>query len=167
MEELLDIVNERNEVIRQAPRSEVIRKRQLHRSAHVFVFDQAGKLFVHKRTADKEEYPGLWDGSAAGHLSAGEDSRTCIIREAKEELGLSDFYPVFLREFGASKATCHEFVTLFLAEGVRQRDIVFDRVEMVEGRWLMLDEVVADMKRVKYSPLFRMLFAWYRQTFDR
>ena len=165
MEEMLDVVDARNEVVRQAPRSVVLKDGLLHRSAHLFVFDRNGNLFVHRRAENKEEYPGLWDGSAAGHLSAGEDSRTCIIREAEEELGLANIYPVFLREFAARKVTCHEFVAFFRTEGVRRRDVIFDPVEMTDGKWLALKEVVADMKRVKYSPTFRLMLEWYLETF--
>jgi isopentenyl-diphosphate delta-isomerase len=44
---------------------------------------------VQRRSLRKENNPGLWDVSAAGHLSAGESASDAAVRETFEELGLS------------------------------------------------------------------------------
>jgi isopentenyldiphosphate isomerase len=43
-EEIFDVVNERDEVVGQAPRSEVHAKKLLHRAVHVLVFNARGQL---------------------------------------------------------------------------------------------------------------------------
>jgi isopentenyldiphosphate isomerase len=43
---------------------------------------------VQRRSLRKENNPGLWDVSAAGHLSAGESATDAAVRETFEELGL-------------------------------------------------------------------------------
>jgi isopentenyldiphosphate isomerase len=40
------------------------------------------------RAKEKDLYPDMWDVSAAGHVSAGEDPITSALREVKEEIGL-------------------------------------------------------------------------------
>ncbi|MBN1308375.1 MAG: NUDIX domain-containing protein [Chitinispirillaceae bacterium] len=48
-----------------------------------------GALLLQKRSPFKETFPGLWDISAAGHISAGDSSRETAVRELREELGIS------------------------------------------------------------------------------
>ena len=45
-EEIFDVVNERDEVLAQKPRSEVHRLGLMHRAAHVLVFNSRGQVFL-------------------------------------------------------------------------------------------------------------------------
>ena len=100
-EELFDVVNERDEVIGVAPRAQVHAEGLRHRAAHVLVFNPEGRLFVQRRSFAKDNSPGCWDTSAAGHLDAGEDYHAAALRELGEELGvapdapLEALFPVF------------------------------------------------------------------------
>ncbi len=71
-EEVFDVVNERDEVIGQKPRSEVHRLGLMHRATHILVFNSRGHVFLQKRSIKKDRQPGLWDSSTSGHLNAGE-----------------------------------------------------------------------------------------------
>src|SRR5216110_4037851 len=88
VEETFDVVNERDEVIGQQPRSEVHRLRLNHRAVHVLVFNARGELFLQKRSMRKDCFPGAWDSSASGHLASGESYDACCFRELSEEIGL-------------------------------------------------------------------------------
>ena len=59
----------------------------IHRCVAVFVFNQAGELYVQERHA--KSTPHL-DHTVGGHVSAGEDYLTAAIREAEEEVNLSE-----------------------------------------------------------------------------
>jgi isopentenyl-diphosphate Delta-isomerase len=166
MEELFDVVDKWNNIVDQRPRAEVVAKKLLHRSVHVFVFDQKKLLFVHRRKDDREEHAGMWDGSCAGHVKAGEEYFAAAEREMKEELGLT-LYPAFLRDFGASKKTSFEFVKLYCVEGVRHKDVTWTEEEFTDGQWLGLDEIERQMKKTKWSPSFVMMLRWYREVFER
>ena len=52
-EEIFDVVNERDEVIGQQPRSEVHRLGLMHRAVHVLVFNAAGQVFLQKRSHEE------------------------------------------------------------------------------------------------------------------
>src|ERR1017187_6220220 len=87
-EEIFDVVNERDEVIGQAPRREVHARGLWHRAVHVLVFNARGEVFLQKRSMIKDTAKGKWDSSSSGHLDSGEDYDTCVGRELREEIGL-------------------------------------------------------------------------------
>jgi isopentenyldiphosphate isomerase len=60
-----------------------------HRTVHVWVRNRSKELLFQQRSQSKETFPGQWDISAAGHISAGDASREAAVREMKEELGVS------------------------------------------------------------------------------
>jgi len=85
--ELLDIVNDKNEVIGQAKREEIYQKELPHRIVHVLVFDDQGRLALHKRTPWNKFCPNCWTTSAGGHVLSGETYKQAALREYQEELG--------------------------------------------------------------------------------
>ena len=92
-EEIFDVVNERDEVIGRAPRSEVHARGLRHRATHVLVFNPRGEVFLQKRSIMKDRQPGMWDSSASGHLNSGEGYDACAVREVREELGVTLAHP--------------------------------------------------------------------------
>jgi isopentenyldiphosphate isomerase len=90
MEEIFDVVNERNDVVGRATRDHVHGDPSLlHRAAHVLVVNVAGELFLQKRSRSKVVQPGKWDSSVGGHVNAGESYETAARREMEEELGVT------------------------------------------------------------------------------
>ena len=85
-EELLSVVDEHDRVVGYRERGEVHRLGLRHRAVHVMVFNRRGEVFLQKRSLNKDEFPGLWDSSAAGHLAPGEGYAECALRELEEEL---------------------------------------------------------------------------------
>jgi len=67
---------------------EVHRDGDLHVAAHVWVVTPDGSALLQRRSTEKENWPGYWDVSAAGHVSAGETPIEAAIRETEEELSL-------------------------------------------------------------------------------
>jgi len=49
--------------------------------------DAAGRIYVHRRTDDKDVYPGMYDMTAGGVLGAGESYLEAARRELAEALG--------------------------------------------------------------------------------
>jgi isopentenyldiphosphate isomerase len=60
-----------------------------HRTVHIWIHRYREALLFQKRGRTKDSHPGLWDVSAAGHISAGETPGQTAWREAEEELGLT------------------------------------------------------------------------------
>src|SRR3954466_7836233 len=113
-EEYFDVVDESDNVIGRASRSDVHRDGLFHRAVHVLVFDSDGRLFLQKRSANKDTFPGKWDSSASGHLCEGEDYDRCAVRELEEEIGLRVAAPPErLFKIGACADTGQEHVWVY------------------------------------------------------
>ncbi len=138
--ERFDVVDSDDRVIGSALRDEVHGNPELiHRVAHVLVFSSDDRLFLQKRSLDKDVQPGKWDTSVGGHVDAGESYEAAAGREMSEELGVSrepltEIYRYLHRNDYES-----EMVTTFL--------VTFDgpfalaRGEISEGRFWTLDEI--------------------------
>jgi len=139
-EEIFDVVNERDEVISQAPRSEVHARGLLHRAAHMLVFNSRGQVLLQKRSMKKDRQPGLWDSSASGHLDSGEDYDACAVRELREELGLCVAQPLErLFKINACAETDQEFVWVYRCQSEGPFELSAEEIERVE--WFAPEEV--------------------------
>jgi isopentenyl-diphosphate delta-isomerase type 1 len=145
-EEILEVVDEHDRVIGLEHRGVIHAEGLMHRSAQVLVFNSDGHLFIQKRSAGKDEFPGLWDCSAAGHVNPGESYRQCAQREVEEELGIVDASGLErMCSFPASADTGFEHCTVFRC--FNDGPMTLQAEEIEEGRWLSpqeMDEWVAD-----------------------
>lgn len=90
-EELFDYYDEQGVWLGTAPRSEVHAKGLWHRSIHCWLARVDGErklLLFQQRSGGKDTFPGHYDVTAAGHLSAGETMQDAA-REIEEELSLA------------------------------------------------------------------------------
>ena len=139
-EEIFDVVNERDEVIGQAPRSEVHRRGLKHRAVHVLVFNSRGELFLQKRSMMKDCFPGAWDSSASGHLDNGEAYDGCAVREVREELGVQlEGVPERLFKVDACAETGQEFVWVY--QGRHEGPFALHPEEIERGGWFSPEEI--------------------------
>ena len=70
-------------------KQEAHQKGWFHASAHVWLYTETGEILIQLRHTNKVNYPGLWDVSVAGHISAGESIVEGALREVEEEIGLT------------------------------------------------------------------------------
>ena len=139
-EEIFDVVNERDEVIGQAPRKEVHACGLWHRAIHVLVFNSRGEIFLQKRSLKKDVAAGKWDSSSSGHLDTGEDYDACAMRELREEIGLVVAVPPQrLFKIGARKETGWEFCWIYRGES--EGPFTLHPEEIETGDWFAPDAV--------------------------
>ena len=102
-QEIFDVVDEKgrptgDRVERSIAHKEGIR----HATSHVWIVrnvDGRLQVLLQKRSMTKDSYPGQYDTSSAGHITAGDDPASSALRELKEELGIT-LKPEELRSIG-------------------------------------------------------------------
>jgi isopentenyldiphosphate isomerase len=88
-DEILDVVDERDEVVGQARRGRVYAEHLRHRCTFILARTAGGRYFVHRRTARKLAFPRRYDMFVGGVVGTGESYDEAALREAEEELGVS------------------------------------------------------------------------------
>lgn len=162
-DELFDVVNERDQVVRQATRGEVHRLNLLHRAVHVWLIDERDRVLLQMRSPNKDQYPSTWTSSASGHVDAGEDYGSAAVRELAEELGLQLPLQV-VTKLPASPATAFEFTSLWV--GKCNTTPTPDPVEVQYVEWWPLDDAVTGSadEATPFSPPLRALLQWWRRN---
>jgi 16S rRNA (adenine1518-N6/adenine1519-N6)-dimethyltransferase len=140
-DEIFDVVDEGDNVLRQETRDVVHREGLLHRAVHLFVFNKRKELFLQKRSRLKDRTPGVWGGRAAGHLKAGEGYESAAIRELAEELGVHGAEIQDVGGVAACENTGWEHIRLYLAQ--HDGAMRFPCSEVESGQWFPLDEARA------------------------
>ena len=103
MDEYLDIWNSDGQPTGQSClKDEAHQNGWFHPTVHIWFYNATPALLLQKRSLTKDTFPGFWDVSVAGHVSAGESILDGAIREVKEEIGLdiiaSDLKPLDIRK---------------------------------------------------------------------
>ena len=154
--ELLPLVDEAGEVIGNATRGECHDgTKQLHPVVHLHLFDSQGRLYLQHRPVWKTIQPGKWDTAVGGHVDLGEDVVTALQREVREELGITDCEPRFLRSYIFESEREREFVYVYSA--------VYDGAvspsdELDGGRFWTIDEIKSALGKEIFTPNFEMEF---------
>jgi isopentenyl-diphosphate delta-isomerase type 1 len=162
-EEILEVVDEDNRVTGRTTRSRIHREQLRHRAVHIFLFNSRGELFLQKRAAQKDEFPGYYDSSAAGHVDPQESYADAAARELEEELGITAALKK-IAEVPACRHTGWEFSVFYTA--VSDAPVSINPEEIAEGGFYPLDEITDWLERDEslFTPAFKALFQLYRQA---
>ena len=133
--ELLDVVDEDDRCLAVKTRGEIHARGLMHRAVHILVFNRRGEVFLQKRSMSKDEQPGKWDSSAAGHVDSGEAYLDCAVREIREELGIVADGPMEeLFKLPATLRTGNEHCMVYRYR--HDGPLVLHPHEIDDGQWL-------------------------------
>ncbi len=151
-QELFPLVDEQGNITGSATRGECHNgSKLLHPVVHLHVFNSQGDLYLQKRPTWKDIQPGKWDTAVGGHVDLGESVEQALRREAREELGITDFIP--------------QPVAHYVFESARERELVFTfkttydgpvipSDELDGGRFWPVEEIRANMGKNIFTPNF-------------
>jgi isopentenyldiphosphate isomerase len=140
-EEIFEIVDEFNNIVGKAPRSECHGNPALiHRTARVIVFHPEGEMLLQKRSNTKDIQPGKWDTAVGGHLEQGEEFIDATLREMEEELGIKANQKLeFLFDSSIRNEIESENIRVFSV--ISEGPFDFNRDEIDEVRFWSLEEI--------------------------
>ncbi len=140
MDEILDIVNEKGEIIGKAHRSEIHgNNKLLHRVVHVLVLNRKGDILLQKRSMNKDVAPGRWDTSVGGHVNEGESIQEALERETMEELGIKPEEVRFLYTYIHTNP--YESELVYTHECLHEGPFKYDKEEIEELRFWSIEEI--------------------------
>ena len=87
-EELIEIVDVNNNVLKPTNRAEMRAKKLIHRATYAFVRNSQNYFYVQKRSALKDYCPSFYDPTPGGVVAAGESYEDTNRREIEEEMGI-------------------------------------------------------------------------------
>jgi isopentenyl-diphosphate delta-isomerase type 1 len=161
-DEYFDIVDENNQIVGRASRSECHGNPSLiHRAVHVLVFHPDGRLFLQKRSTSKDVQPGKWDTSVGGHLGSGESYLQAASREMKEELGINKAELTYLYDYSFRNSLESENIRSYKI--IYDGHILIDPEEIDDGRFYSLEEIESRLNTDFFTPNFKEEIRHYYQ----
>jgi isopentenyl-diphosphate delta-isomerase len=161
-EELVVLVNEKDEKIGLMPKQEAHEKAMLHRAFSVFIFDDHNNLMLQQRAFHKYHSPGLWTNTCCSHQRDGESSIAAGTRRLKEEMG----FTVPLKETTSFiyKAPFDNGLTEYeydhILTGKYNGTPVINPEEVAAWKWMPFEEVKKNIHQhpSHYTEWFKIIF---------
>ncbi|MCK4590094.1 MAG: NUDIX domain-containing protein [Nanoarchaeota archaeon] len=157
------LVDENDNEIGQAPRSEVRNNNLLYRGTATLVFNSKGEIFVHQRTFEKDIYPGHYDILVGGGMNPKETYQQNAQREVEEELGIKniDLQPLFKARH---KDKYHNaFIQVFKC--IYDGPIQMQKEEIIHGKFISIEELKNLIKKEKFCADASFLFKKYLKEY--
>lgn len=155
-EEMLPLVDEAGNITGCATRGECHNgSKKLHPVVHLHVFDNDGRLYLQQRPLWKDIQPGKWDTAVGGHIDLGENADLALRREAREELGLENFEPRFLRSYVFESDRERELINAYRTTVAEEP---CPSAELAGGRFWTFAEIRAAIGTGIFTPNFESEF---------
>ncbi len=159
--EIYDVVDKNDNVIGRASRKHIHANKLLHRSVHILVFNSKNELYLQKRSFSKDESPGLWDTSSAGHVDSGESYDDSAHRELWEELGLKTNLKTSIK-IPSCQETCDEHIQVYICS--TDVAITMNLEEISEGAFFSLSRIQKEISKnpAHYTSSFKLIFKFIK-----
>ena len=158
-QELVDIVDENNEVIKTVTRAKMRKEQLPHRASYIALCNSKGNFLVEVRTLNKDYAPGLFDAVVGGVIQHGEDFDESAKRELLEEVGIdADLKEVEFHSLGNCKIVGKSKMRYFYGYlYLAKTDLITKRqASEVSGIMYLPFEDIIKLKKSKAKDTFGM-----------
>ena len=157
MDEFFPILDEDGNVVGKSTRRECHSgSKILHGAVHLHLFNSKGELYLQKRADWKDIQPGKWDTAVGGHIDYGEEPQQAMLREAREELGLTHIQPQYRYKYIWESSREREMI--FVHTAVQDELPEPDHYEVTDGRFWPIDEIMSNIGKEVFTPNFEYDF---------
>ena len=110
----------------------------------------------------KDESPGLWDISSAGHVNSGESYEVGAHRELWEELGIKTVLTPLLKIY-ACNDTYHEHVQVYSCK--TDANIKINQEEISEGKYFKFPDLINEIQKnsIKFTSSLKLILRIYTE----
>lgn len=159
MEEYFPILNPEGDVIGKATRKECHSGSMLlHPVVHLHIFREGGYIYLQKRSLTKDIQPGKWDTAVGGHVDYGESIEDALLREVREELGITDILPHKLISYIFQSEIERELINVYYIDVNEDFAAKFDPAEIDDARFWHVDEIESTIGKGILTPNFEKEF---------
>jgi len=179
--EFLDIINEDG-----SPTGKIATRKEIHETGlwhlciHIWMINSKGEILIQKRSMEKVTWPGLWDLSVAGHVTAEENAINTAITECWEEIGVKIeekqleflFNIKYNEELHEGQFRRREFIKVFLVKlDIEINKLKLQEDEVDEVRLIHYKDLEKEVKinsdefiprEQEYAAIFKLLHERYK-----
>ena len=152
-DEMLPIVTDRGTVTGKASRTECHNGSMiLHPVVHIHLLRNK-MLYLQKRAYTKDIQPGKWDTAVGGHVQYGDEPVESALREADEELGITDGLKLeLIMTYVWRSEREQEFIYCY--KSIFRGVISIDNDEVIDGRFWTQEEIEKNIDSDIFTPNF-------------
>lgn len=167
MEEMVVLVDPKDNVLGRMDKLVAHQTGVLHRAFSVFLFNQKGEMLLQQRAKSKYHSPGQWTNACCSHPRLLESYKDAAKRRLMEELGIEvsiseKFHFIYKASVGG-ELTEHELDHVFT--GIYDGKFHLNPEEVMNVRYISLEELEKEMQAYPnlFTPWFTIILNEYKQ----
>jgi len=145
MSYLMPVVNQYDKIIGYKNRDE-IQPEDIYRVSALWITNSQKEILLAKRHHTKKNNPNKWGPAVSGTVEKNETYKSNIIKEANEELGLTNIKPQIGPKTFNNKKHLHFTQWYFLKLDKKLDEFKFKKDEVEEIKWITKKELLSDIK---------------------
>ena len=159
---MIDTVDQRDRVIGQIRRGNVLGSGHSFRVVHVFVFNKSNELLVQRIHPSRNRHPGYWGSSIAAYVFAGESYEEAARRRLEQEMGIVAPSLHLYGKTSMDDEKCIKHISLFILNDF-DGTITPDFTHISQAEWIPIPKLlqVLSQDSRKFAPTTRHLFRYY------
>lgn len=138
------IVNENDEIIGYKERG-TLSQSDIYRVSALWVQNSKGEILLAQRSFNKKENPRKWGPAVGGTVEQGETYESNIVKEAQEEIGLTNHH--FQKSFHKKNKGEHKHFTQWFFALVNKdlKEFTIQQEEVEKIKWYTKEELLKEL----------------------